>query len=51
VQAGKSKPAISSAFEAALLPGGPRTRVARSMQDGPTQDDPAGGPRQPAAID
>jgi 2,4-dienoyl-CoA reductase-like NADH-dependent reductase (Old Yellow Enzyme family) len=46
VQAGKSKPAISSAFEAALLPGGPRTSVARSMQDGPMQDNP----RQPAAT-
>jgi len=51
VQAGKSKPAISSAFEAALLPGGPRTSVARSMQGDPTQDDPVDGSRQPAAID
>jgi hypothetical protein len=40
VAAGKSKSAISSAFEAALLPGGARTGVARSMQDGPMQDKP-----------
>ncbi|MGE0038355.1 MAG: NAD(P)-binding protein [Xanthobacteraceae bacterium] len=36
-RAGKSKPAITGAFEAALLPSGPRTSVARSMQDGPRQ--------------
>jgi 2,4-dienoyl-CoA reductase-like NADH-dependent reductase (Old Yellow Enzyme family) len=46
VRAGKSKPAITGAFEAALLPSGPRTSVARSMQDGPMQD----SPRQPAAT-
>ena len=34
VQAGKSKPAITGAFEAALLPGGGGARVARSMQGG-----------------
>jgi 2,4-dienoyl-CoA reductase-like NADH-dependent reductase (Old Yellow Enzyme family) len=51
VQAGKSKPAISSAFEAALLSGSPGTGVARSMQDRAVQDDPADGPRQLAAID
>jgi 2,4-dienoyl-CoA reductase-like NADH-dependent reductase (Old Yellow Enzyme family) len=34
VQAGKSKPAITSAFEAALLPGGGVASVARSMQGG-----------------
>ena len=51
VAAGKSKPAIASAFEAALLPGGRDTSMARSMQDGLMQDRPMqDDPKQPATT-